>query len=324
MPTYRLLGINVASNFCLSNRIASSSSTSPDLIFTHSLVESLPRKGVRMAPAYVSPYTFPDGESLLYVYRHSECDVLRFTNTADFYVWPDRIVCYQLRRAAPHEVRRWLSGTVIALWLERRGISVLHASAVVIDDRGVAFLGSNQAGKSSLAAALMQRDYQMLTDDALALTSDADNITGHPGYPEMRLWPDQAEHFLGHFEDLERVHPDATKRNVPIGAATLGTFCDSPRPMRCLYIPTRRELQNGGTTVEITRVSSGEALMELVRYSFSSRLLTALGLQPERLNRLAQIVRRVPLRRIWYPSGLEHLPSTCDTILTDVSELSHP
>jgi hypothetical protein len=323
MPAYRLLGVALASNFCLPNRIALPPDVPADVIFAHSVVESLPWDGAEELPIYVSPYMLRDGESLLYVYRQPEYDVLRFPNTADFYIWPDRIACYQLRRASAYEVRRWLSGTVIALWLERKGTPVLHASAVVVGDSGIAFLGSNHAGKSSLAAALMQREYPMLTDDALPLTPGDNTIIGHPGYPEMRMWPDLAQHFLGHFDDLELVHPDATKRNVPVGPESLGSFCDFPRPMRCLYVPTRRDPQDGGTAVEITPVSCGEALIELVRYSFSTRLLTALGLQAQRLNSLAEIVREVPLRRICYPSGLEHLPGTCDTILEDVRALPH-
>jgi len=276
-----------------------------------------------VSPTYISPYKTKDGESLLYVYRQAECDVLLFTNTTAFYVWPDRIVCYQLQRAYRSEVERWLVGTVLALWLERKGIPVMHASAVVVEDGAVAFLASNTAGKSSLAAALMQCGYPLLIDDALPIARGDHTFLGQPGYPQMRLWPDQAEHFLVHFEDLELVHPEASKRTVSVGPEGLGAFCDVPQPLRCFYILSRRDPEEAGTAVEITPVSPRDALIELVRYSFSTRLLTALGLQPRRLNDLAQIAGQVPMRRIRYPSGLEHLPRICATILEDVRALPH-
>ena len=116
---------------------------------------------------YISPYKTKDGESILYVYRKPACDVLHFTDVADFYVWPDRIVCYQLQRAYRYQVETWLVGAVLALWLEQKGIPVMHASAVVVEDCAVAFLASSTGGKSCIAAALMQYGCPLLTDDAL-------------------------------------------------------------------------------------------------------------------------------------------------------------
>jgi hypothetical protein len=282
--TYRLLGVTVNTSFCLPKKISVPFEVSPDLRFIRNVVESLPFNPAGTQPVYVSPYTLPGGESLLYAYNRPEYDMLRFTHTADFYVRPNVITCYQLRRASHHHVSRWLSSTVLALWLERKGTPVFHASAV-------------------------------------SCNGDTD-VVGHPGYPQMRLWADQAEHFLGHFEDLELVHPDATKRYVPVGPETLGSFCDSPRSLRCLYIPARRDPEDTGRAIEITPLSSGEAVIELVRYSFTGRLLAGLGLQAQRLKTLAQIVQRVAVRRIADPTGMEYLPGTCDAILNDLATLA--
>jgi hypothetical protein len=322
MTTYRFFGLTLASDFCLTKGVALVDNNVPDLTFTYTVVEALPEDRIEISPTYVSPYKTKDGDSLLSVYCQADCDVLHCTNTTAFHVWQDRIACYQVQGAYRSEVERWLVGTVLALWLERKGIPVMHASAVVVEDSAIAFLASNIAGKSSLAATLMQRGYPLLTDDALPIACGDHTCIGQPGYPQMRLWPDQAEHFLGHFADLNLVHPEASKRIVPIGPEGFGAFCDVPQPLRCFYIPSRRDPAEAGTAVEITPISSRDALIELVRYSFSTRLLAALGLQPQRLNGLAQIARQVPMRRIWYPSGLEYLPRICEAILEDVRALS--
>ena len=318
--TYRLLGVTVNTSFCLPKNTSVPFDPSPDLRFVHDRVESLPCNPTGTPAVYVSPYTLQDGQSLLYAYSRPEYDVLRFPHTGDFYVRPDLITCYELKTAFKRDVSRWLSGTVLALWLERRGIPVFHASAVVVDSRAIAFLGTNGAGKSSLAAAFMKRGYSMLTDDALAVDhSRCGRVMARPGYSQMRLWPDQAEYFVGHSEDLELVHPDATKRYVPVGPEKLGSFCDVPRPLGCLYIAARRDAEDSGKNVEITPLSSTEAVIELVRYSFTARLLAGLGLQAERLKTLAQIVQRIPVRRLTDPTGLQYLPATCDAILQDFS-----
>ena len=156
-----------------------------------------------------------------------------------------------------------------------------------------------------------------------AIERRGSNFIGQPGYPRMRLWPDMAEHFLGHFKDLELVHPEVSKRTVPVGPDGLGDFCDVPQLLGCLYIPIRRDPEVGGTEIEITPVSLRDATIELVRYSFLTRVLAALGLQPRRLNYLAQIAKQVPMRRIIYPSGLQHLPRVCEKLLEDVKALPY-
>ena len=52
-------------------------------------------------------------------------------------------------------VRLPLVGPVIALLLHARGLLVLHASAIAIGDQSAIFLGDKQAGKSTIAAALV-------------------------------------------------------------------------------------------------------------------------------------------------------------------------
>ena len=95
--TYRLFGFTLSSDFLFANRLMSVSGA-PDVTFT--CVEQSPvanNDWERKVPAYASPYLIDDGESLLCLYRLDTCDLLRFTRIADFYLWPDRIVCHLLK-----------------------------------------------------------------------------------------------------------------------------------------------------------------------------------------------------------------------------------
>ena len=78
------------------------------------------------------------------------------------------------------EIRTCLFGPIIGFALHLRGTPCLHASAVVVDGRAVAFLGHSGAGKSTTAASFVHRGYRALTDDVLAL----DEIT-REGNPEL-------------------------------------------------------------------------------------------------------------------------------------------
>lgn len=323
---YSVFGLTLASQLRLVERVALTTDASPDLKITLDKVDSLPRIKAGVLPSYVSPFETSDGQKLLYAYRQGPCDLLRFPNTAEFHVWPDRIECYQLPQAHGYEVERWLVGTVLALWLERNGVRVMHASAVVHEDNAVAFLANNTAGKSSLAAGMMQCGCRLLTDDVLPIIPTDAGCVGQPGYPKMRMWPDVAEHFVGDYAGLELVHPEASKRNVPVGPEGIGEFCSEPKRLGVIYVPTRRDPGQGGAPVEINPVSRRDALVELLRFSFANRLVTAIGLQPQRLESLALIAGQVPMRRITYPAGLDRLEGICEAILEDVETFpcEHP
>jgi hypothetical protein len=114
--------------------------------------------------------------------------------------------------------------TVLSFYLQRQGLLVLHASTVVIDDRAVAFLSHKFSGKSTIAAALVKSGHPLLTDDILTIEERDGILIGRPGYPQMRLWPEEANNFVGHYKDLERVLPDLSKRCVPVGLGALVPF----------------------------------------------------------------------------------------------------
>jgi len=213
-----------------------------------------------------------------------------------------------------------LLGPVLSYWMERLGLLALHASAVGIGQRAIGFLASHGGGKSGLAAGLMRYGHPLLTDDILPVEERDGTFFGRPGYPQMRMWPDAAAHFLGDWEELPLVLPEIAKRRVPVGPALeggFGSFHPDSLPITALYVPERR--QDG--PIEIREVLRSEGLLELVRHSFSPRLVEAAGLQPRRFDLFARLVQRVPIRRLVYPSGFHRLPEVAEAVLRDLDRL---
>ena len=261
------------------------------------------------------------GERLFYLYRCDCGEWLRFTRECDFHLAWNRIICRIPDLFTQSVAETHLFSTVLAYWLERRGIVALHASAVAIGKRCIGFLSNSGHGKSTLAAAFMQNGFPLQTDDILPVENRMGSILARPGYPTMRLWPDEAQHFIGRYEDLALVHPKATKRRVPVGPEGFGTFSNESKPIACIYLPERRDAKVWGTDIQITSVPSLEAVIELVRFSFVARLVQAAGLQPQRLDFFSKLVQQVPMRRLIYPSGFEHLPRVRDAILADLATI---
>jgi hypothetical protein len=290
-----------------------------DLVFEHLPAGSLREISPDVPPVYESPLRRVDGDHLARLYRFSGFETLSFPRTLEFHLQPERITSVLIDAGSAPLVEPLFLGPVLSYWLELRGTPTLHASAVTAEGRVAGFLSSQGGGKSGLAAAMMQAGHPLLTDDILPAEEINGNFFGRSSYPQMRMWPDEAAHFLGGYEHLPRVHPQITKRRVTVGDGTgesgFGAFQESALPLAALYVPERRE----GGPIAITPLSRGAAVIELVRHSFSPHLVQAVGLQPSRLDFFARLVRQVPVRRLAYPSGFERLPEVVEALRRDLS-----
>jgi hypothetical protein len=301
--SYQLYGVALRSDFPFRNRLVPFRGP-PDVTFT-CRVEPL-----EDVPAEVLWPPGAAGDVVLY-----RCDgafVIRFTDISTFALRDDSIEARLARREDDYLVEIQLLGMVLALWLEQRGVPALHAAAVAVGDRAAAFLGSRGSGKTSMAAAFLREGADLLTEDLLAIQPLAGRVLGHPGYPQMRMWPDQARHFIGDVDQLPTVHPAFAKVRVPLSRLTLGSLSMQPRPLRAVYVLDRQD--RSVASVSITPVSQGDAVMELIRSSFVPELLHATGQDARRLPVLARTAVTVPVFRLRYPHGLEHLSETCRVV----------
>jgi len=316
--TYQIYGFRVRSNFSFTHTL-SVVDGQPDLLFMCISEPPIHQDWKKTEPVFPGVDEPDLGVSL---YPQGNFDILHFPGSGDFYIWPDQILCHPITPINVAQLEIDFLGTVLSFWLERQGYLALHASAIALPAGGAAgFLATSQGGKSSLAAAFIQRGYSLLTDDILPVELNAHRVTGRPGYAQMRLWPDQAQYFLGHFQDLELVHPEISKRRLPMGRDGWGNFCSVSQSINRLYLPERRDPHVWGTEIEIISLSPRDAVIELIRQSFAAPILHAMGILPERLMKLSQVVQHVPVRRLLYPNGMNYLPQVCDAIQSDCSKV---
>lgn len=312
---YRLFGLTLATDFRFASRLTAGEGRE-DLRFSVVDGASAPTEIGELL--YESPFVDEGGESLCRLYRAEPGELLSFGGL-EFQLDDAEIDCRLHHPESRHLVEIRLLGPVLAYWLERLGVCALHASAVVVGGRAVVFLAGNQGGKSGLAAALMSAGAPLLSDDVLPVEAGEEGFSARPGYPQMRMWPDMLESFVADWRALERVHPELDKRRLPVGSGGFGTFHDTSVPPAVIYLPERRPA--GTEAVRILPLSAREALIELVRRSFSPFIVEAAGLQPARLELLGRLASRLPVKRLVYPSGVEMLPRVRATLLADLRRL---
>jgi hypothetical protein len=317
-PPFQLFDLSVATDFPFQNKFPSANAP-PNLRFTCQMNPPLPIDWQAVRPLYISQEQTKEGITLFSLYAAENTILLRFSNIADFYLWSDVIVCHLLNPAYEFMVEICFLGTVIACWFELQGVLALHAAASVIDGEVAAFLSSNKGGKTSLAAAFMQQGYPLLTDDILLIEQQDGRTNGRSGYPQIRMWPEQAELLFGSSEAYSYVHPYLEKRRIPIEYEKPGSFLSGRFPLIRCYIPERYTPDNDDQAkTTIAPIPTVEALLALAGYSFLFWLVEAIGLQPRRLKTLAQIVQTVPVSNLSYPDGVAHLPAVCQAVIADL------
>lgn len=245
-----------------------------------------------------------------------EATLVRIIGAADFWLWPDRIVCHLVDARHQYLVEIALFGMVLSLWLEQRGVPTLHGSGAVVDGQAVAFLAARGGGKTSTVAACVAAGHPLLTEDLLAVDTVPEGAVARRGYPMLRLWPEQARLFVECWEHLPVVHPDFDKRRAAVGNGGFGHFSESTAPLRRLYLPERCD--DPTTPIDMASVGMQEAVMTLVRHSFLPREVQRFGLQADRFPLLVHLAATVPMMRLRYPSGFDRLSEVVIAIREDV------
>jgi hypothetical protein len=303
MPTYRLFGVVIETDHALR---ANPSTAEPELRIR--TTEVAPAADWRQAEERHADGPVCDGRPAFRYFSLPDRNVVRIEGAADFHIEDAAITIHVRHPEHRYVVPIALYGLVFAFWLERRGRTALHGSAVEIrHDSAVAFLGAGGAGKSSMAAALVAAGAPLISEDLLAIGPPGPAVV-EPGLAQLRLWPEQLVHHRPtDWQGLEQPHPDFAKRLLPIGDDGLGTLAADPVPLAAVFVLDRVGANAGPPAVE--QLEAPHSLVELIRHSYLPVEAQRFGWQADRFGRLADLLHHVPVRRLRYPSGVDELPA---------------
>jgi hypothetical protein len=193
------------------------------------------------------------------------------------------------------DVRLFLLGSAMGMLLHQRGLLPLHANAVEIDGKAVAFMGPSGAGKSTLAVWFHDRGYRIIADDVCVIRFDDDGQPwAEPGLPRLRLWKDALEGSGRDHSRLERSRAAAgnlEKYDLPIGLEPIA----EPIPVGAAYLLT------AGDRLAISPLAGVEAADAIFANTYRGRFVTPEMMKPYWSSTL-QFVRRTALfqaRRQW-------------------------
>ena len=212
------------------------------------------------------------------------------------------IIVDALPEAEPEDVRLFLFGSVLGALFHQRGQLPLHASAVAIDGKAVAFCGNSGAGKSTLSAALQRMGYPLICDDIAVIGLDDSGVPlVYPGIPRVKLWKDALEHFEVDHSTLTRAYSRADKFHLESWDA----FHHQPLPLATICL---LEKLPADSSVAIERIAAADSMGILLDHTYRNYFLRQLGNPHAHFQQCVQIARAIPLfryRRPWNLAGLQ-------------------
>jgi hypothetical protein len=188
--------------------------------------------------------------------------------------------------ASERNLRLYLLGSAFGALLHQRGVLPLHANAVLIDGRAVAFMGRSGAGKSTLAAWFQDRGHVVLADDVCAVTVEGGTPCALPGVPRLRLWKDALERSGRDADDFDLSFDGRDKFDVPSPRARVAVAA----PLAALYLLE----EHGEAHASIEPLGAGQAVEALIAHTYRGRCVPLIGASARHFAACLELARHVP------------------------------
>lgn len=306
---YRAYGLSLLSDRTLPGLVAlNSAPREPQDI----LIEFDPREGAgclehlpnreREELWYTTDITDAQGNPALKIWKRKDTGdfLIRYTNGLTFQVnrAVSSISVQGLEAMVEGQAAPYLLGPVLGIVLRLRGVTCLHASAVDIDGKAVAFVGAMGAGKSTTAAIFAQNGHSVLTDDIVALKKCGGCFTVDSGYPFLNLLPDAVTLLCGSPEAVPFLDPAFEKRQLILDGDKL-RFQKEALPLGAVYLLAGRAEELSAAAVR--PMTAQEALIELTSNTYANKMLDT-EMRAREFRLLGELVGSVPVRRLAAPA----------------------
>jgi hypothetical protein len=200
-------------------------------------------------------------------------------------------------------------GTGVPMLLHERNHLILHASAVEIDGKAIAFLGGCGGGKSTMAAALHALGYNIVADDVLCVDFNGET---HPlilpGFPFLKLHHQSAAILTDRVENLPRVH----SMDLRFVYRQSQGFSVSPIPLGGIYLLDRDQ------KIQVEPMTPKQGFQKLISHSHASGLIKDTFKEAQHFQQCAEVAAAVPVRRLKRDLTLSTIAKVTDAILQDL------
>ena len=198
-----------------------------------------------------------------------------------------------------------LLGPVLGTLLFQRGFLVLHGSAVRIGESCLVCAGG--AGDSTLAGAFVQRGFDLVADEVVAVDESRNAV---PGFPRVRLRSGSADLLGIDLRPEQRLAPEFEKYTIPVDER----FCREPLPIRRLYIITKSDAEG----LSIQPLSGLDVFAPLLACTYGSGLMEGSELRQRHLQMCGKLAGTARVSRVIRPRDVFDVDLLVDMLLADI------
>lgn len=200
------------------------------------------------------------------------------------------IIVSPYEHADENKLRLYLLGTCMGIMMLQKKILPLHGSALAINGKAYAIVGVSGAGKSTLASILLERGYELLSDDLIAVTLDSSNIPiAMPAYPQQKIWQETIDRLGMRSEHLQPLFERETKFAVPV----VSQFHNKPLPLAGIF-----ELVKSDANEIIAPLNGLVRFHTLFQHTYRNFLIGQLGLMEWHFSTLARFTNQIAMYQL--------------------------
>jgi hypothetical protein len=209
---------------------------------------------------------------------------------------------------AEGDIRAYLLGSALGALLHQRGVLPLHASAVEVDGRAVAFIAPSGGGKSTMAMHLQHRGHRVICDDICAVEVADGQARVWPGLRNLKLWRASLGAIDRAPDGLEPVLADLDKYRLPLSA---------PAEDRAFDLAAVVMLE-WGDAPSIARLPGAAAVGALIANTFRGQLVAPMGREAAHWRQCLAVFAAAGVRVLTRPRALDRLDEASALAITDM------
>lgn len=213
-------------------------------------------------------------------------------------------------------VRPFLLGSAVGALLHQRGLLPLHASSIRVNDSCILFCGRPGKGKSTIANALVNRGYELHTDDICVVSANGEGKPRvYAGYPQLKLWKDTLEKINGNTGPYRPLGQFADKFAVPAAHS----FNTKPLPLGKIYILTLHDKHS----IDMSPVTGIDKFKALKHQTYRRGYAKGLGTEDTQFEIIGKIANLAPINKVRRPKKLFLLDQLADVLEKDFGNVEN-
>jgi hypothetical protein len=227
---------------------------------------------------------------------------LRISNAGTFRIDGTSVIVNRSESVSDWNLSTALLGRVMPALLYSRGHLVVHGSAAAIGETGVAIIGFETSGKSSLAAGLYDAGHRAVADDAIVVNFDGEPSLV-PSFPRLKL----TEPTLGALDLSENAGDPGKKWWFPVDDGF------EPTPVSLDSVFVLKESTDAASP-SVAPVAPRTAMEALLRHAGSVDVVRATQTERRHFQECARVAEATDVKRLYRPDDLSQLPELVQTV----------